>query len=44
VRIGGDVTYVANWLGADDLTVIAVFAAPDAPESDDRMCASYTYK
>jgi len=40
----GDVTYVASWLGADDLTVIAVFATAEVPASDDRMCASYTYK
>ncbi|MCM2395385.1 hypothetical protein NBH19_04695 [Rhizobium sp. S95] len=36
------VTYLASWLD-DDVTMIAVFETQDAPESDEDMCALYTY-
>lgn len=36
------VTYLASWLD-DDVTMIAVFETPDAPTSDETMCALYTY-
>ena len=40
----GDVTYLANWAGSDNLSIIAVFTTQDAPASDAEMCASYTYE
>ncbi len=40
----GDVTFVANWAGSDDGTVVAVFATPDVPQSDAEMCASYVFE
>ncbi|NGO63214.1 hypothetical protein G6N76_05975 [Rhizobium daejeonense] len=36
------VTYLASWLD-DDVTMIAVFETQDAPQSDEDMCALYTY-
>lgn len=36
------VTYLASWLD-DDVTMVAVFETPDAPTSNDSMCALYTY-
>lgn len=36
------VTYVASWLDGD-VTMLAVFETPDAPESSESMCALYTY-
>lgn len=36
------VTYLASWLD-DDVTMVAVFETPDAPTSDETMCALYTY-
>ena len=36
------VTYVASWLDGD-VTMLAVFETPEAPESSDDMCALYTY-
>jgi hypothetical protein len=37
----GPVTYVAVW-GTED-TIVAMFDTQDVPESDEAMCASYTY-
>jgi hypothetical protein len=38
------VTYVASWLDAGEMTVVAVFTTRDAPRSDAEMCASYLYE
>lgn len=42
----GPVTYVASWGvdGDDTATIVAVFTGKEAPESDETMCASYTYE
>lgn len=40
----GEVTFVANWAGSDDRTVVAVFATSDVPQSDAEMCASYVFE
>lgn len=39
----GKVSYVASWSGGDGLTIVAVFTGNSAPQSDESMCASYTY-
>ena len=39
----GDVTYLASWAGGGTGTVIAVFTGSAEPDSDARMCASYSY-
>lgn len=42
---GAPVTYVASWETDDgSSTILAVFATPEAPQSDEDMCASYTYE
>ncbi|HLP65903.1 MAG TPA: hypothetical protein VK181_00135, partial [Rhizobium sp.] len=35
------ITYVASWLDGD-VTMLAVFETPEAPENSDSMCALYT--
>ena len=39
----GKVRYVATWAAGQGLTTVAVFAGTSEPESDEDMCASYTY-
>ncbi|QPC88741.1 hypothetical protein GA830_15195 [Mesorhizobium sp. NBSH29] len=39
----GDVTFVANWESSSGLVALAVFTGEEPPQSDEDMCASYTY-
>ena len=45
-RLCGDpVTFAAAWETRDGSgTVLAVFSTPEAPKSNENMCASYTYE
>ena len=45
-RLCGDpVTFAAAWETRDGSgTVLAVFSTPEAPKSNETMCASYTYE
>lgn len=40
----GDVTYVASWASGNGVTAIAVFTGNRPPQSNDQMCALYTYE
>ncbi|TYR34623.1 hypothetical protein FY036_04525 [Mesorhizobium microcysteis] len=40
----GDVTFIAAWEGSYGLTSLAVFTGDMPPESDESMCASYSYQ
>jgi hypothetical protein len=40
----GDVTFIALWPDDFGMTSLAVFTGETVPESDDDMCASYSYE